>query len=60
MYLNGLKRMKFSNLNLISLIELRLVDKKNFAPLNFNFYNHSVLVEIRGKENKFLMSKKLE
>ena len=37
-----------------------LVGLKNFTLLNFNFSKHSVDVEIRGKENKLLISKNIK
>ncbi len=37
-----------------------LIGKKNFTLLNFDFDKHSVLVEIRGKKNKLLISKDIK
>ena len=34
----------------------KLIGKKNFTLLNFDFQKHSVSIEIRGKKNEFLMS----
>ena len=38
----------------------KLIGKKNFALLNFDFAKQSVNVEIRGKKNKLLISKHIE